>query len=889
MAVHGSPERTDALRALVAAAHEAALAPPADALAVYARAAAEVCGADVVVLRTLEDDTLAARAIHAASPALAALVAGSRVPVGSFGEEGEALHLPVRLGDELLGSLELRRPAAFDEDEVAIAGLAAGQLALLLRTLGPPRAREGADHETALVLAADALVAGSDFASTAAQIARVAAGSADAEAALIWASDGRLVASFGAPALDDGILATAALQALGSHEFLAVEELDGARLASARLGEPAVGVLQLVSTAAVGLHGLGTFALRAAHALRTAERARSTTLELERTRALLEVVGRATAELSLAHTLSTAVEQVCRLLGVERVAVYLRDDGRLLAAAGHALAGPHTVVAEGLLALLQGAYRGRGIVVVDELAREPRLAEVQNAASESGIESAVALPLVVRDEAIGLLGVYPPAGRPVTEDERSLLGALAAQLAVAVQNASLHEQTKRLSSERKDALAAERQTARRVRALYEVSRSFAQSLSLEAVLESLATTSVELLDVDASAIRMPEARRELLTTRALHVADPRLDAAARAMLERPQPFAALPLQRLFRTRRPLSLDVRVAHELGGSYELLVPFLAKGSTAAVVPIATPAEVIATLTIVSFDPGRPIVPETIDTALSIAAQAALAIDNGRLYQQQKDFADTIQRALLPRTHPELRGLEIGEVYESSARVDVGGDVYDFMGLGAERLAVVLGDVTGHGIDATADMAMAKFVFRSLAREHPEPADFLAAANEVVVGEIAPGKFITMAYLTIDAGDGSLIAASAGHPAPLVVSADGEVVPLAVHGLALGVETGQTYEEQRTTVPPGSSVVVFTDGVIEARRDSELYGNERLAAVLSKHRHEPPRALARAIVDDCRAFAGGELVDDCAVVVIRRLTSLTAGGSRRAEPGCAAGSPR
>ena len=73
--------------------------------------------------------------------------------------------------------------------------------------------------------------------------------------------------------------------------------------------------------------------------------------------------------------------------------------------------------------------------------------------------------------------------------------------------------------------------------------------------------------------------------------------------------------------------------------------------------------------------------------------------------------------------IEGLEVGEVYEPSARVDVGGDVYDFLALDDGRLAVVLGDVTGHGVDATADMAMAKFVFRSLAREHPEPADFLA----------------------------------------------------------------------------------------------------------------------------------------------------------------------
>src|SRR5438270_9486395 len=132
--------------------------------------------------------------------------------------------------------------------------------------------------------------------------------------------------------------------------------------------------------------------------------------------------------------------------------------------------------------------------------------------------------------------------------------------------------------------------------------------------------------------------------------------------------------------------------------------------------------------------------------------------------------MQRSLLPRVAPDVEGLELGAVYESSARMDVGGDVYDFLELGDGRLAVVLGDVTGHGIEATADMAMAKFVFRSLAREHPEPADFLASANDVVAEEIAPGKFITMVYLAVDGANGEVVCAGAGHPPPRIVHPDG-----------------------------------------------------------------------------------------------------------------------
>ena len=189
--------------------------------------------------------------------------------------------------------------------------------------------------------------------------------------------------------------------------------------------------------------------------------------------------------------------------------------------------------------------------------------------------------------------------------------------------------------------------------------------------------------------------------------------------------------------------------------------------------------------SLDPADPIDRETLATAGTIAQQAALAIDNARLYQQQKAFAETMQQSLLPRERPDVPGIEVGAVYESAAQVDVGGDVFDFLELADGRLAVVLGDVTGHGIDATADMAMAKFVFRSLAREHSEPSDFLAHANDVVVDEIASGKFITMAYLDCRPGRARARARAPVTRRPASIHPDGRVEPLECGGLALGID--------------------------------------------------------------------------------------------------------
>jgi sigma-B regulation protein RsbU (phosphoserine phosphatase) len=177
-----------------------------------------------------------------------------------------------------------------------------------------------------------------------------------------------------------------------------------------------------------------------------------------------------------------------------------------------------------------------------------------------------------------------------------------------------------------------------------------------------------------------------------------------------------------------------------------------------------------------------------------------------------------------------------------------------------------VVGKGIEAAADMAMAKFTFRALARSYPEPAQFLACVNDVVVEEIALGKFLTMVYAVLDPATGELAAANAGHPPLRLVRPDGAVQALPAPGLALGIDGGQAYAEERVAVPAGASVVLFTDGVLETRRDGELYGEGRLDAFLAANAGLDAQALADALVADVRAFGGGDLDDDCAVVCLR-----------------------
>jgi serine phosphatase RsbU (regulator of sigma subunit) len=891
------------LAALVRAVATAAVAESAsEALRALAEAAQTVTSADVALVRALDSGGERLEAVAVAAPrALAAELEGTVLPAAELPEvtlddlgqappavraiakrvgATELLLVPARANGFAVSVELFRSGEPLRAGQRLAAELCAAQAALVLRAFAADGDASSLVRP-ALELAGEALAVALHEQDAAAEVVRLAAGVAGASAAILWESRAEgLVpdASWGFEGgFDLGAAREIAERTLGepgpvrAHAAGLPEEC--AVSTTLRLGRPALGVLQLFHPAegepdAEQLARLATFGVRAAHALRTGERSRLLALELERTRALLEVIAQATAELSVSHTLETAVERVAQLLAVERVAVYLRgvDAAELEEAASRGLAGPHARVADRLLDVALGPARGGAVLQIADVMGDPRLSVVEAAARETGIRSALAVPLVARGEVVGLLAAYP-SGRPMAgEHETALLAALAGQLAVAVQNAQLHEQATRLVEEREAALAAERASARRLRALYEVSSSFAQSLRLDETLEALARTAVEVLDVDAAVVRMPDERRDQLEPRAVHIRDTQFAAPVRAILTQPVPFGQRNVQQLFRERRGFRLAV-TRRSADQYLPALTPFLEKGWTGAVVPVATPTEVVASLGVFSFRPGDPLTEETIEAATAIAAQAALAIDNARLYQQQKQFADTMQRSLLPRSRPVVAGLEVGELYEPSARVDVGGDVYDFLALADGRLAVVLGDVTGHGVDATADMAMAKFVFRSLAREHPEPADFLAAANEVICSEIASGKFISMSYVVVDGVSGKVAGASAGHPAPRIVLPDGSARALEAHGLVLGIDGGQEYPESYAELPPDASLVLYTDGVVEARRDGELYGDQRLDALLSEQHGLSARALAAAVAESAREFAGGDLSDDLAVVVIRR----------------------
>ena len=609
-------------------------------LADLAEAAAQGAGAEVAVLWLPEPDgILVARSVWSASAGLAAEIEGLRVD--SFeraaavvrerlDKSAEGLTVPFDVAGGG-GVLELaRRGAAFEVDDTRIATLAA-ELAGLAGRLGEGVTALKGGNGT-LDVAGDALAAIATDDGAPARIARLAAVASGGDAALVWRlrDDALELAGSYGPIVADEQLEGAANAVVEELSMVAVDGHAPAHVVTLQLGQPVLGALQVrfASGRAPDEHGveqLASFAVRAAHALRSSERAREAGFELERSRALLSVVGEAISQLSLAHTLEIAIERVAHLLGSDRVAVYLIEGDELAVAASRGIEGPHQAVAHALLAAAVQS-RQAGVIVELDAATDERLAQARAQVEESGIGSVLALGLVVGDEPIGVLAVYPRRRRPLSDNERSLLTALAGQLAVAVQNAQLHERVTMLYDDLKQALASEREKSKRLHAQHEISRTFAQSLSLETTLDVLASSIVELLGVDAAVIRMPDERGIELTVRSVHVNDERIDPAARALLSRPQQLLRRDVLALLERSEPLVLDAEQAESFGGALALLAPFLRKGSSAALIPIATPAELLATLTIISLHPGRPVAGEIAETALSIAG-AGCARDRQR----------------------------------------------------------------------------------------------------------------------------------------------------------------------------------------------------------------------------------------------------------------------
>ena len=265
-----------------------------------------------------------------------------------------------------------------------------------------------------------------------------------------------------------------------------------------------------------------------------------------------------------------------------------------------------------------------------------------------------------------------------------------------------------------------------------------------------------------------------------------------------------------------------------------------------------------------------PEQLRLLQALCRDVAIAVNNARRFRDEQhrhaqmdretQEGRAMQQSLLPKSSPYIPGFAISGL--SVPAGPMSGDWYDFIPLDGGRWGLVLADVAGKGTAAALLMSATRGMLRSLAEAHCSPGEVLNKLNRLMVEDFPAGRFVTMVYAVLDPGRRKLLFASAGHLQPLLVAGGEARFVETQRGIPLGIGAGD-YSEIEIDLPPGTRVVLYSDGITEAENAAEEeYGAARLQSHVLQ-----PEASAEGILADVRAFANGTgLRDDATVIFVR-----------------------
>src|SRR5918994_4282597 len=371
-------------------------------------------------------------------------------------------------------------------------------------------------------------------------------------------------------------------------------------------------------------------------------------------------------------------------------------------------------------------------------------------------------------------------------------------------------------------------------------------------IEELLARVVAILSVDTSAILLLEDDDTTLVARAAKGLEEEVERGVRIPVGRG--FAG----RIAASRQPVQIENideadivnPILREKGLRSLLGVPLLVEGGVIGVMHVGTLTE-------------RKFLEEDVGLLQSAGDRAALAISS-RLTDRERSLADALQGSLIPRL-PELPALALAGRYLPAASSQLGGDWYDAFQLPDGRLGMAIGDVVGRGFHAAALMGQLRSGLRAYALEGIAPGEVLVQLSRLL-RQLEPGRTATCLYLVLDPYAGSLVASTAGHPAPLVAADHGNPTFVELPGSApLGARRYPTYEEREHTIEPGSALVLYTDGLVERAGESLDVGLERLRMVV-RGGPEGLEQLGDSLVGEL--LPDGPTQDDAALLLARAL---------------------
>jgi serine phosphatase RsbU (regulator of sigma subunit) len=255
-----------------------------------------------------------------------------------------------------------------------------------------------------------------------------------------------------------------------------------------------------------------------------------------------------------------------------------------------------------------------------------------------------------------------------------------------------------------------------------------------------------------------------------------------------------------------------------------------------------------------------------------EARLAEDRSKLERRAEEVLTQEELApkrwaarLAPEDLPDISGFEIGRVYQAGTGL-MAGDFYDVFRVGASRVAAVIGDVTGHGIEPSITAFQAKYLLRVFLRQYRDPAQALEELNAQMSALERREEFISLCIVVFDTNAGTLRVASAGHP-PAWLWHDREVRPLRSTGPLLMLDPTGSYYSREIPLDKDDLLLMYTDGLAEARDGEAIFGEERIANALRRDPGVDPDVLCKSLLEAARSFASSPLTDDIAILAMRR----------------------
>jgi PAS domain S-box-containing protein len=305
-------------------------------------------------------------------------------------------------------------------------------------------------------------------------------------------------------------------------------------------------------------------------------------------------------------------------------------------------------------------------------------------------------------------------------------------------------------------------------------------------------------------------------------------------------------------------------------EHLAMLRAIGATAAIiVPLAAPSKTVGAITLASSESTRRLSHRDLALAERLGRRAGTAVESARLFTERKRIADVLQAALLPEALPEIAGVQTSALYRAAGELNrVGGDFYDACACGPDRWMVAIGDVCGKGPRAAGVTALARHTLRTAARLYQSPTGILTTLHDALAQQPAGADMCTVCLVMIEAVQERtrLTVALAGHPPPVLIRASGEASQVGRPGTLLGVVETLQIHEVGVELNPGETLLLYTDGVLEAGAPDRQVGEEGLLALCGEASGLALQDLLGHIEQAAVARTGGNLRDDIAMLALR-----------------------